>query len=275
MVTFTSSIRNWGTKECTDLVKPKLTTMWGAGLSFHRCHAELNVPVDPYTDQVFDGEEGSRAIRFFTHGYDVYTPDKVLVTHDYHTHQSNPVVHTWGGRNSQNSNQTDDWIWMEEIVQERPKVYTFGTTRVNMLLGIGAFEPEQMPEIHSIRTSRYGLGTKRNLQQAAEFTGLDLLNRKMVANKCGNLKWVPYEESPDYGLGQVLARPLVPPLQAVTTTGALPVQRLMQDTTTVKDDAGGLGIVEGGAIILTLAVGLMYRFRKKLFTKRKNERHVI
>lgn len=31
--------------------------MWGAGLSFHRCHAEINVPVDPYLDGVFDGEE--------------------------------------------------------------------------------------------------------------------------------------------------------------------------------------------------------------------------
>lgn len=52
-------------------------------MSFHRCHAEINVPVDPYLDNVFDGEEGSRGIRFFTHGYDVYTPNKVLVTHDY------------------------------------------------------------------------------------------------------------------------------------------------------------------------------------------------
>ena len=60
-----------------------LAAMWGAGLSFHRCHAELNVPVDPYLDHVFDGEEGSRGIRFFTHGYDVYTPHRVLVTHDY------------------------------------------------------------------------------------------------------------------------------------------------------------------------------------------------
>lgn len=57
--------------------------MWGAGLSFHRCHAEINVPVDPYLDGVFDGEEGSRGIRFFTHGYDVYSPHRVLVTHDY------------------------------------------------------------------------------------------------------------------------------------------------------------------------------------------------
>jgi hypothetical protein len=62
MVEFTSTIRNWGTKECRNLKTPKLTNaMWGAGLSFHRCHAEINVPVDPYLDGVFDGEEVRRS----------------------------------------------------------------------------------------------------------------------------------------------------------------------------------------------------------------------
>ena len=38
MVQFTSTIRNWGTKICHNLVRPKLTNaMWGAGLSMHRC----------------------------------------------------------------------------------------------------------------------------------------------------------------------------------------------------------------------------------------------
>jgi hypothetical protein len=283
MVTFTGSIRNWGTKECTGLVQPKLTTMWGAGLSLHRCHAELVVPVDPYTDQVFDGEEGSRAIRFFTHGYDIYTPDKVLVTHDYHTHQSNPVVHTWGGRASKNQTNEDEngWPWMEEILHERPKVKTFGMPRVNALLGIGAnAEATAAAELYSIRSSRYGLGTKRTLSQAAEFTGLDLGLEKMVANKCGNLKWVPYDASPDYGLGEVLARPLVPVLDNKDSGGAAAVfiQRQMQVHNT---KAGGSGnkssssiVVVGGAMLLAV-VGLMLSpFRKRLCGKRKKEMHV-
>ena len=29
-------------------------------------------------------------IIYFTYGYDTYTPDEVLVTHDYHNHQGNP-----------------------------------------------------------------------------------------------------------------------------------------------------------------------------------------
>jgi len=204
MVQFTSSIRNWGTKECNFLTKPKLTNaMWGAGLSFHRCHAELNVPVDPYLDNVFDGEEGSRGIRFFTHGYDVYTPHRVLVTHDYHGHQSNPVVHTWGGNKAIHESH---WKWMEEAEDNRSNLSTFGSPRVNMMLGIGTTPKNKDAEIKVIQKSRYGLGNKRTLSQAVEFTGINLAKKKMDVNKCGNLNWVPYEESPNYGVGDTLSR---------------------------------------------------------------------
>lgn len=209
MVMFTSSIRNWGTKQCTRLVRPKLTNaMWGAGLSFHRCHAEINVPVDPYLDGVFDGEEGSRGIRFFTHGYDVYTPDRVLVTHDYHTHQSNPIVHTWGNRDDGDRTQ-GEYNWEAQLLQARPTVETFGSSRLNMLLGIGSHHnstEDERNELAMVRSSRYGIGTKRTLAQVDEFTGIDLLHQKMVENKCGNLVWVPYQESPDYGVPRQLAR---------------------------------------------------------------------
>ena len=214
MATFTSSIRNWGTKECRNLVRPKLTNaMWGAGLSFHRCHAEINVPVDPYLDGVFDGEEGSRGIRFFTHGYDVYTPDVVLVTHDYHGHQNNPVVHTWRAGGAQKGKNV--WKWKEDIDRERENIRTLGTQRVNRIIGIGSEPTSQvkLKEIEAIRASRFGLGKSRSLQQAVEFSGIDLVGRKMLANKCGNLIWVPFAESEagDYGVGDVLLRGLAGP----------------------------------------------------------------
>jgi len=69
MVTFTSNVRNHATKAADSLVKPKLTNaIWGAGLSFSKCHAELKVPVDPHTPMIFDGEEFNRAARFWTYG---------------------------------------------------------------------------------------------------------------------------------------------------------------------------------------------------------------
>ena len=57
MLTWTHTFRNWGTKACKNLSSPKLTTGWGAGVSFGRVHAEINVGVDPFLDGVFDGEE--------------------------------------------------------------------------------------------------------------------------------------------------------------------------------------------------------------------------
>ena len=85
MVKFTENVRTHATKCAQNLSKPKLTNaIWGAGLSFSKCHADLKVPVDPHTPGVFDGEEFNRAARFFTHGYDIYTPHRVYVLHNYH-----------------------------------------------------------------------------------------------------------------------------------------------------------------------------------------------
>ena len=160
---------------------------------------------------MFDGEEGSRGLRFFTFGYDVYSPDTVLVTHDYHTHQSNPVVHTWG-RTRHGAITEEKLVFRADIEKERQKVSTKGTKRVNMLLGIGKLNPSnnaERIEIEQIRKSRYGVGNKRTLVQASKFSGIDLAAKKMVENKCGNLIWVPYEESPDYGVEETLSRSLV------------------------------------------------------------------
>ena len=250
--------------------------MWGAGLSFHRCHAELNVPVDPYLDNVFDGEEGSRGIRFFTHGYDVYTPDHVLVTHDYHTHQSNPVVHTWGTKTLQGNSDLDETTkFTDEMRKARGDLQIFGQKRVNMLLGIGpedyASKPEYADELAKIRYGRFGLGTKRTLQQAAEFTGIDLLHRKMVQNKCGNLIWVPFEASEEYGLKEVLSRglagghvdPILPtfPRQTATTFSEIKL---------ANESSEKPWLLGTGILLAALVVARLFSFR----LRRKGERHM-
>jgi hypothetical protein len=76
--------RNFGTKCMRMFPSPKLTNaVWGAGLSFSKCHAERKVPYDPYVPGIFDGEEWSRAVRFWTYGYDIYTPNRVYISHNY------------------------------------------------------------------------------------------------------------------------------------------------------------------------------------------------
>merc|ERR1711977_666610 len=91
-------VRNMQAKAARLLKKPKLTTLWAAGLSFSRCHAERTVPYDPYTPYIFWGEEFSRTARFFTHGYDIYTPPKTLIAHDYKHTQGDPTHFKWNGR---------------------------------------------------------------------------------------------------------------------------------------------------------------------------------
>ena len=61
-------------KAARNLARPKLSTLWAAGVAFSKCHAEREVPYDPYTPHVFDGEEFSRGARLWTAGYDFYTP---------------------------------------------------------------------------------------------------------------------------------------------------------------------------------------------------------
>ena len=61
-------------------------------LSFHPIFPlYLTIPhsytLDPHTPYIFDGEEFSRSMRYWTHGYDVYTPNRIYVVHDYHLSQ--------------------------------------------------------------------------------------------------------------------------------------------------------------------------------------------
>lgn len=72
-------VRNADAGAAVWLPKPKLTPLWGAGMSFSKCHAERRVPYDPRLKQIFDGEEFSRAMRLWSFGYDVYTPSRAVV----------------------------------------------------------------------------------------------------------------------------------------------------------------------------------------------------
>jgi hypothetical protein len=237
-------------------------------------------------------------LRFFTHGYDVYTPDRVLVTHDFKGHQGNPIVHTWGGHRggqTQEGQQVEDsWKWIKAIEKEKSKLRTFGTPRVNMMLGIGniVYSAEEKDEQTMIQSSRFGLGTKRTLEQAMEFSGIDLRRRRMTGNKCGNLIWVPFDKSPDYGVSEIFQRKLAgrqmeSPSAAVDGGGSgaavvggdaeAPVLRQARvasvDITPPSQLTGGMQLTDVGVLSgALLAVILMTRIGSRR-RKRKDDRH--
>lgn len=78
-------VRNEQASAAAGLTRPLMTALWGAGLSFSRCHAERRVPADPHLRHVFDGEEYSRGARLWTSGYDFYSPTRPIIGTYYGT----------------------------------------------------------------------------------------------------------------------------------------------------------------------------------------------
>ncbi len=60
---------------------PMLHPFWSAGFSFARGHFIVQVPYDPFTPMLFQGEESSIAIRAFSYGYDFYAPERSVAFH--------------------------------------------------------------------------------------------------------------------------------------------------------------------------------------------------
>ncbi len=181
MIKYTSNVRTHATKCANDLSKPKLTNaVWGAGLSFSKCHAELKVQVDPHTPHIFDGEEFNRAARFWTYGYDIYTPNHVFVLHDYHGSQSNPVTRGWSSSKTLHGTFEDS------------------NKRLRTMLDMPRGESD--PDVAlRMKKSKFGLGDRRTLDQLIQFSGFDLRNQRVSIdgiNRCGNIQWVPFTEHP-------------------------------------------------------------------------------
>eukprot|EP00607_Mallomonas_marina_P009962 CAMPEP_0182419262 /NCGR_PEP_ID=MMETSP1167-20130531/3706_1 /TAXON_ID=2988 /ORGANISM="Mallomonas Sp, Strain CCMP3275" /LENGTH=455 /DNA_ID=CAMNT_0024594045 /DNA_START=267 /DNA_END=1631 /DNA_ORIENTATION=- len=178
MVTFHGAygmVRNWGTKCARSLPHPKLTNIvWGAGLSFSKCHAEKKVPYDPHTPGIFDGEEFSRGLRLWTYGYDTYTPHRVFIVHNYHVSQSDPKHSQW----AYNSRETN---------------VDASVVRLRTIFGMPGGEQDATKNLAVVR-SKYGRGDRRTLEQAIAFSGIDTKNQKTLFNGCGNLEFVPFQE---------------------------------------------------------------------------------
>ena len=172
-------VRNMQAKAARLLEKPKLTTLWAAGLSFSRCHAERAVPYDPHTPYIFWGEEFSRTARFFTNGYDIYTPPRTIIAHDYKRTQGDPSHFKWNGKGGPRLNQN------KTIVAQRDAA----NRRIWTLLGMPGGDPDPAARR---RLGVYGLGDKRSLDDLVAFTGINLYNRTIGPNRCGNIDWVPW-----------------------------------------------------------------------------------
>ncbi|KAH9259096.1 hypothetical protein BASA81_002716 [Batrachochytrium salamandrivorans] len=132
-------------KACANLDAPLLGVLWAAGLSFSKCHAERLVPNDINLKGIFVGEEYSRGVRLWTHGYDFYSNSRPFIG-TYYGGEKGGKSHSWKTGEIDNSH-----------------------TRLRILSKVPGYDtPEQMESL-----GRYQLGKQRTLEQYIEFTGID------------------------------------------------------------------------------------------------------
>jgi len=134
--------------------KPYLTMNWAAGLSVHRCHADRNVPVDKNLKFIFTGEEVDRAVRLWTHGYDLYLPTTAAIYHDY------------------SAAKQDFWNYRPRT---QAKDRELSRKRLAALLQLDDTVAQAVPA-HELEP--YGPGRQRTLEQWVEWSRVDLGTRR-------------------------------------------------------------------------------------------------
>ena len=216
----TQFVRNWDAEFCNALSRPKLNTLLGAGLVFSKCHADKLVQNDPTWRQVFYAEEFGRAARLFTHGYDMYTPVRSVVWHDY---RPNPYAKPWIHENE--AIIADDPTRQERLQREKTAAHLRIKTlfhihiaaedlpvgsRTDFEVARRAAVEEKMhaePTLGSATKAaapdwedhflpalgKYGFGSKRTFKQLLKFAGLNPdKHTRSNGEQCGDLTWVPY-----------------------------------------------------------------------------------
>lgn len=147
------AINSQGTPYAQRPAVPQPCPFVGAGCVFVPAAAFDEVPYDPYL--YFQGEESTLSARLWTHGWDLFAPNDVLVYHDYTQNRGRPKH--W--RDNQ------DW----------PRLNNRSFERVRYLLANEApTDPAALLEI-----DRYGLGQARSMADFEQCVGVDFKVRQI------------------------------------------------------------------------------------------------
>ena len=130
--------------------KPGRTRILSGGFVFTLGQWNQEVPQDP--GHYYWGEEWSLTIRSFTHGYDLFLPDEIVVWHMLH----------------RNGPPRRHWEHGEDVV-DRKNAIAF--ERLRWLI-------YSDDEHDHKRLGKYGLGTVRTKREYEIFAGMDLKNKK-------------------------------------------------------------------------------------------------
>ncbi|MEB5973379.1 GlcNAc-transferase family protein [Pantoea dispersa] len=146
---------------------PRYSGYLAAGFIFADGHFVENVPYDPQL--FFSGEEISLAARAYTHGYDLYTPDKAVLWHYY---GRNDAPKFW----SDHTNEAKERSLIDAAWWERDAI---SCQRIRCLLGISQ-EPVDL--------GPWGLGLQRTLQAFEQRIGVNFRQQVFIRHHLVKLK---------------------------------------------------------------------------------------
>jgi len=141
---------------------PYNTPYLASGMFFCKSSFLNELPYDPNLDYLFVGEEILHSIRFYTNGWDIYTPTENIIFHEYER-KDKPKI--W----------TDNPYYSDLPAFNKVKYY------------IGLIQEKEKNNLDkhiSNNLDKYGLGKVRTLEDYYRFTGIDIANKKVYTNFC-------------------------------------------------------------------------------------------
>ena len=135
-----------------DIDKPLPARYYSAHFAFTLGKHAIEVQHDP--EYYFHGEEITLAVRSYTHGYDLFHPNKVLAWHEY-------------TRKNRTKQWDDDSQWGDRNLACHKKVRS--------LL--------QVDNENEVVETKYGLGTERTLEEYEIYSGIKFKDRS-ISDRC-------------------------------------------------------------------------------------------
>ena len=160
--------------------RPMPTAAVAGGFIFGSSRILQEVPSDP--DIYFNGEEPNLAVRLWTSGFDLFSPQESLI---YHYYLRKDAARHW-----------NDAAHRETFELQRRTL-----RRMRLLCEPGAFSAAELAEL-----GRFGLGTKRSLAQYEAFAGVNFAARSIAVEA----RRYPFVRSPASRAAQKLLDTLRP-----------------------------------------------------------------
>lgn len=155
-----------------DVKKPVRGRFFSAHFAFADGSFAVEVQHDPLL--YFHSEEQSIATRAFTHGYDIFYPNKIIAYHEY-TRKGR--TKNWDDHDTESKNDGKiefDWVERNDASHKRNRI----------LFGMDGEDPT------SIDFGKYGFGTVRTLKDYENFAGISFKHRA-ITQECKNHVYPP------------------------------------------------------------------------------------